>query len=322
MLRTTRRRMIAASAASIALAHYQTFGWESAAKDKKRKFTMDLSWGAIGVRANQLQAINYAAKHGFESVYADPGFLSSLADAERVDLAATMKEHGIRWGAAGLPVEFRKDEETFGAGLQKLPAMAKAMQLAGVTRVGTWLSPYHKELTYVANFRQHARRLRDCVKVLGDHGLRFGMEYVGPKTLWASTRHSFIHTLAETKDLIAEIGRDNVGLVLDSWHWYTAHETADDLRTLTNKDIIACDLNDAPVGSAIDEQIDHKRELPSATGVIDLKTFLDVLVAIGYDGPIRAEPFNAPLNAMDNDAACRATSEAMKRAFSLVSREP
>jgi sugar phosphate isomerase/epimerase len=314
--------MLAASAASIAMACNQTFGREAATKNSTRKFTMDLSWGAIGVRANQLQAIEYAAKYGFESVYSDPGFLSSLDDAARAELAATMKEHGIIWGAAGLPVEFRKDEGTFQEGLKKLPAMAKAMQLAGVTRVGTWLRPYHNDLTYVANFRQHARRLRECVKVLGDHGQRFGMEYVGPRTLWASTRHSFIHTMAETKDLIAEIGRDNVGLILDSWHWYTAHETADDLRTLTNEDIVACDLNDAPAGPAIDEQIDNKRELPSATGVIDLKTFLGVLVEIGYDGPVRAEPFNARLNAMDNDAACLATSEAMKKAFSLVSRVP
>ena len=322
MRQMTRRSMLASCAASIAMPRSQSFGWESAAEDKTRKFTMDLSWGAIGIRANQRQAIEYAAKYDFESVYADPGFLSSLDDTARAELAATMKEHGIIWGAAGLPVEFRTDEGTFKKGLKRLPAIAEAMQLAGVTRVGTWLRPYHSELTYVTNFRQHARRLRDCVKVLGDHGLRFGMEYVGPRTLWASTRHSFIHTMAETKELIAEIGQDNVGLVLDSWHWYTAHETADDLRTLTNKDIVACDLNDAPVGRAIDDQIDNQRELPSATGVIDLKTFLGVLVEIGYDGPVRAEPFNAKLNAMDNNAACLTTSEAMKKAFSLVIPTP
>ena len=45
-------------------------------------------------------------------------------------------------------------------------------------------------------------------------GLRFGMEYVGPKTLWASARHSFVHTMVETRELIAEIGQDHVGLVL------------------------------------------------------------------------------------------------------------
>lgn len=322
MRRITRRDMIAASAATaIAIAQTRTFGWESTIAERGRKFTLDLSWGAIGVRTNQLQAIEYAAKYGFESVYADSVFLSSLDDDARADLAATMKERGVVWGAAGLPVQFRKDEATFQQEVKNLPAMAKAMQLAGISRVSTWLSPYHEELTYVANFRQHARRLRECVKILGDHGQRFGMEYVGPKTLWASNRHSFIHTMAETKELIAEIGESNVGLVLDSWHWYTAHETAADLRTLSNKDIVACDLNDAPTGLGVDEQIDNQRELPAATGVIDLKTFLGVLIEIGYDGPIRAEPFNSQLNAMENEDACRATSEAMKKAFSLVSAE-
>ena len=131
--------------------------------------------------------------------------------------------------------------------------------------------------------------------MLGDHGLRLGLEYVGPKTSWTASRYPFIHTLAEMRELIAEIGRDNVGLVLDSWHWYTAGETAADLRGLTSRDVVACDLNDAPRSVPIDQQRDGVRELPCATGVIDLKAFLTALAAIGYDGPVRAEPFNATL---------------------------
>jgi sugar phosphate isomerase/epimerase len=118
--------------------------------------------------------------------------------------------------------------------------------------------------------------------------------------------------------LIAEIGRDNVGLVLDSWHWYTAHETGEDLRSLSNQDVVACDLNDAPAGIPIDQQQDNTRELPAATGVIDLKTFLGALVAIGYDGPVRAEPFNKALNALDDEPAVQQTAEALKKAFALI----
>ena len=118
--------------------------------------------------------------------------------------------------------------------------------------MSTWLSPCDDKLTYTANFKQHATRLREVAKVLADHGVRFGLEYVGPKTLWSSKRYPFIHSMAEMKDLLAAIGQDNVGFVLDSWHWYTAGETRDDLLTLTNKDVVACDLNDAPVGVAVD----------------------------------------------------------------------
>ena len=70
--------------------------------------------------------------------------------------------------------------------------------------------------------------------------------------------------------------------ILDSWHWYTAHETVDDLRTRKNRDVVACDLNDAPVGIPVDQQIDSRRELPATTGVINLKGFLGVLADIGY----------------------------------------
>ncbi len=318
-MRTLSRRQTLSSTAAFGLGMLTGASRVQAAlSTASRRFTMDLTPGAIGVQADQSETIRLAAKYGFESVAPNSGELAALDDKGRDQVSALMKEQKIVWGAAGLTVEFRKDEESFNNGLKELPKHAKALQQFGVTRVGTWLMPNHNELTYVKNFRQHARRLRECVKILNDHGLRFGMEYVGPKTLWAAARYSFIHSMAETKDLIAEIGQDNVGFVLDSWHWYTAHETADDLRTLTNKDIIACDLNDAPKGLEIDQQLDQQRELPAATGVIDLKAFLGVLVEIGYDGPVRSEPFNAKLNAMDNDPACEATAAAMKNAFRLV----
>ena len=320
MTQITRRKLLKQSAFSLAAAvsvqvNDRLFG----GPPKRRKFTMDLRCGSIGVRADQRAAIRLADAHGFESITPDPKFLSVLSDDKLRTLLSDMQEKSLVWGAAGLPVEFRRDEPTLAAGLKQLPELAQGLQRAGVTRIGTWISPFHAELTYLANFRLHAKRLRACARILGDHGLRFGLEYVGPKTLWSSKRHSFVHTMAETKELIAEIGLENVGMILDSWHWYTAQETTDDLRTLQNQDVVACDLNDAPAGIPIDQQIDHRRELPTATGVIKLKDFLSVLMEIGYDGPIRAEPFNRDLNQMDNDSAAAVTAKAMRTAFALVS---
>jgi len=289
------------------------------AASPKRKFTMDLVCGAIGVRANQLEAIQLAHKYGFESVAPSAHYLAGLSDDQVDELLGELKKSKLVWGAAGLPVDFRRDEQRFRDGIGRLPGLAKALQLAGATRMSTWLRPSHDTLTYLANFKLHVQRLREVAKILGDHGLRFGLEYVGPKTSWTGSRHAFIHTMAETKELIAEIGQDDVGLVLDSWHWYTAHETEEDLLSLSNSDVVACDLNDAPAGIPIDEQMDLSRELPAATGVIDLAVFLGALIKIGYDGPVRAEPFNKKLNAMDNEPAVAATAAAMKKALRLVS---
>jgi len=77
-------------------------------------------------------------------------------------------------------------------------------------------------------------------------------------------------------------------------------------------------LNDAPAGVPVDQQIDSKRELPCATGVIDLKAFFGALVKIGYDGPVVVEPFSKAVNAMPAEQAVQATAAALKEAFALV----
>jgi sugar phosphate isomerase/epimerase len=283
-----------------------------------RLMKLDLSCGRIGVKADQRQAINYADQYGFEAVVPDAGYLGKLSDSQLDELTAELKNKQLVFSAAGMPVDFRNDESKFQQGLQALPAYATALQRAGVTRTGTWLMPTHAELTYNANFKRHAKRLKAVSQILADHGLRFGLEYVGPKTLWSSKKYPFIHSMPEARELIAAINVKGVGLILDSWHWYTAHETKSDILSLTNDEIVAVDLNDAPKGLEIDEQIDQKRELPMATGVIDLATFLNALNEIRYDGPVRAEPFNAALRKMPADQAVAATATAMKKAFALI----
>ncbi len=290
----------------------------AAAEAGRRKFTMGLRCGAIGVKADQREAIRLAHQYGFESVEPSAEFLAGLSDGELQELLADLKAKSLAWGAAGLPVDFRRDAGRFKQGIERLAQLAKGLQRAGVTRVGTWISPASKTLTYLANFRQHARRLRQVAAVLADHGQRLGLEYVGPKTSWTAAKYPFIHTMAEMKELIAEIGQDNVGFMLDSWHWYTAHETEADLLSLANHDVVACHLNDAPAGIPVDQQRDGSRALPCATGVIDLKVFLGALVKISYDGPVLAEPFDRQLNAMSNEDAMAATAAAMKKAFALV----
>jgi len=288
------------------------------AADQNRQFTMDLVGGAIGVKCAGPRLIQLAAKHGFESVQPNSGHLSKLSDKQLSELHAQMKSDGLVWGAAGMPVDFRGDQQSFDKQLKDFPATVAAYKRAGVTRISTWLKPYHETLTYNQNFKQHAARLKPIAKIAGDHGLRFGLEYVGTKTLWTKSKFAFIHTMQETKELLEAIDEPNVGFVLDSWHWYCAGETKDDLLTLKNKDIVACDLNDAPAGIPVEEQLDNQRELPAATGVIDVKAFLSALITIGYDGPIRAEPFNQKLNDMENEAACAATSKAIAKAFKSI----
>jgi sugar phosphate isomerase/epimerase len=301
-----RRKFLIGAATALAAAKASPFS---------RGMQIHLSCGALGIKAAQREAIDYAAKYGFDVVDADGNYLAGLSDADLSTLLDYMKSKNVGWAMAGLPVDFRRDDSMFLDTLRVFPTYVRRLQRAGVTRVTTWLSPASKQLPYVKNFRQHAQRLRDVAAALNDGGVRFGIEYVAPKTAWASQKFPFIHTMAELKELIAEINKPNVGLVLDSWHWYNAGDTKDDILSLRPSDVVSVDFNDAPAGIPIDQQIDNKRELPAATGVIDAAGFLGSLEKIGYTGPVRAEPFNEAVRRMAPDQALSATMAALKKAF-------
>ena len=280
-----------------------------------RKFTVAFVPGSIGIKADQGRSIELAARHGFESVQP---FGLQLLDEGSARYVDALRGNGLKWAAARLTLSLRSDEATYTEGLKNLPNVAKALHESGVTRVTTAVSSSSDDLNYLDNFKLHTRRLRDVGAVLGDHDLRLGLEYLGTKRLWTARRHAFVHSMAECRQLIAEAGMENIGVVIDSWHWWTARETVAEILELSNREVVSSDLNDAPSGIERDEQYDNQRELPATTGVIDAKAFLGALLEIGYDGPIRAEPFNKALNDMDDEHASATTIAAMRRAFALV----
>ncbi|KPK38835.1 MAG: hypothetical protein AMJ65_12310, partial [Phycisphaerae bacterium SG8_4] len=162
------------------------------------------------------------------------------------------------------------------------------------------------------------KRFREVAKILKDHDISLGLEFVGPRTSRARSRFAFICTQVEMMELAEAIGTGNVGLLLDSWHWYTSHGTIEELLQLSSKDVVHVHVNDAPSGIDVDEQMDNRRQLPVTSGVIDMKGFINALVKIGYDGPVECEPFDQGLRKMDNDPALRKTKDALDRVWALI----
>src|SRR5687768_330300 len=87
----------------------------------RRRMTIDLVCGNLGVKATQREAIDLAQRHGFESVFPDAGELARVSEPELQDLLADLKARRLVFGAAFLAVDFRKDDMTFERGLADLP---------------------------------------------------------------------------------------------------------------------------------------------------------------------------------------------------------
>ena len=106
--------------------------------------------------------------------------------------------------------------------------------------------------------------------------------------------------------------------MLDTFHWHAAGETVDDLRGLTDQQIVVVHLNDAPRGRHLDELDVRDRELPAVTGVIDLKGFMTTLAEVGYTGPLSAEPTHPRWPDTPDDDAAAQTAAAMREALRMA----
>jgi sugar phosphate isomerase/epimerase len=279
----------------------------------------NLSPGAVGISGSMREVMELAREHGFAGIDLDVGEAMKIAEETSLgDVQQMLDDYALEPGGFGLPVDFRRDEERFEEGLARLPAIAETAAALGCYRCPTWITPASDALPFDENFELHRRRLKRCAEVLGEYHIRLGLEFVGPKTSRAGRKHEFIWDMAGMLKLADAIGTGNVGLLLDCWHWYTSYGTLDDLKKLTNDDVVYVHVNDAPAGVAVDEQIDNVRRLPGETGVIDIAGFLQALDDIGYDGPVTPEPFVPSLREMGNEKAAQVVGESMAKIWSLA----
>jgi len=238
-----------------------------------------------------------------------------LADGTIDEYRALYQRHGLVPGGWGLPVDFRKDDATLEQGLAALEPLARAAAAMRCPRVGTWVLPFSDELPYKDQFELLRKRFARIASALARHGCRLALEFVGPKPVRAGHRHEFIYRMDQMLDLCKAIGTGNVGLLLDSYHWHTSGGTVAELRALRNEDVVYVHVNDAAAGVAVDELPDSPRRLPGETGAIDMTGFLGALKAIGYDGPVTPEPFDASLAELPPDDAAEKVAAAMDKVW-------
>jgi sugar phosphate isomerase/epimerase len=268
----------------------------------------NLSAGAIGVSASMQEEVAYAHKHGFRGCDIDLNAAEQFGISQTRDL---FEQNGLIMGGCGLTVEFRQDDAAFRSDLSELPRWAAIAEKLGCTRCSTWVPSWSDERPFDEQFKLLRGRFRECAIVLKDHGVRLGLEFLGPKTLRDDHEYEFISTLSGMLEMADAVGTGNVGLLLDAWHWCTSGGEMDQIERLTNDQVVYVHINNAPEGIAVDEQIDSVRVLPSQTSVINLPAFLATLDKIGYDGPVTTEPFYEPLSQMAPDEAISTVKQSM-----------
>ena len=279
----------------------------------------NFSPGPLGINVPFSEAVQLAVRYGFGGLDVSIAELQQIAAAQGVDaIGEQMARNGLQFGIWTFPFPYRADEDSWRQGLAGLPAQAELAGSLGAVRTSTFIAPADDERPWEENYEFHLVRLRPVAQILADHGIRFGLEWVGPKTLRDEKKFDFIHTMKGAQQLAADLGTGEVGLLVDIFHLFTSHTDVAEVRNLTNEQVVNVHVNDAVAGRSAHEQIDFERTLPAETGLTDIAGVQQALDPIGYDGPVTVEPFNQRIRDLAPADAAQAAASSLQRSWQLA----
>jgi sugar phosphate isomerase/epimerase len=253
-----------------------------------------------------------AAKAGFG------GADINLSAAIEEGLGATkalLAELKLRPANCVLPLQVTRDEEAFQKGMEGLEDQVRFAVAIGCPRMvyTAWGSP--PATTPKEELRKTlVGRFQAAGTALAKYNVRCGLEFMG--SLQSRSRlPSFLCLMNEMLDFAQDCG-PNYGVLLDSWHWYHAGATIEDIHKAGKARIVSVHVSDAARMPPEDVR-DNARLLPGE-GVIDLVGFFKALKEIGYEDGVSPEPLGRIPKEMPAEEgarlACEATRAVMRKA--------
>lgn len=213
--------------------------------------------------------------------------LMPLLQAGEEKVRAVLSELKLKTGfVAGRVNPFGGDDATFQAALKDFddhcrfvraigcPLMTLVMRSSSDTPKDEW-----RKITL--------DRARAMSVSMERHQVKMAFEFFGPLHYRTQFKYEFIYKMPEAIEWCKDAG-PNWGVCLDSWHWYHAGGTYEDIIAAGKSRINSVHISDAKVQPP-EEVRDSERLLPGA-GVIPLTRMLEAAMKIGYEGHVSPEP--------------------------------
>jgi sugar phosphate isomerase/epimerase len=173
------------------------------------------------------------------------------------------------------------DQEDDAKNVRMLDLAARAGEGIGVTTVC-----FHEELPPWPEVARHVGRVCDLA---AERGLRISFEFLP---------FSGVSDIATALQVVEVTDRDNLGIVLDPWHWFRGTPDVEALRRVPPERIHLLQLDDAPAEPAQDIIAETGDRLLPGEGAIDLMEILRTLDEIGAAPLVASEVFSPGLRAL------------------------
>jgi 2-keto-myo-inositol isomerase len=124
--------------------------------------------------------------------------------------------------------------------------------------------------------------LRELASIAERHNVALAFEFLGQKDC-------SVQTLELADEIIQKVNRRNIGLVIDSFHFYVGGSTIKMIDAIDPKRLFIFHIDDAE-DLPLDQLTDAHRLLPGE-GTLRLTELIEALRRIGYDQAASVETF-------------------------------
>lgn len=165
------------------------------------------------------------------------------------------------------------------------------------------------DYTYAQIKAETVRVLQQLADQAHPYGVKLALEFCGYP-------NCSINTFAQAYEIVAAVNRDDVGIVLDCFHFHAMNSDMEDLEKADPNKILVFhidDCEDLPVGALRD----HHRLWPGE-GAIQLESILKTLKGIGYGEMASIEVFRPEYWEWEIERTIKAAKETTEKVVGTV----
>ena len=157
--------------------------------------------------------------------------------------------------------------------------------------------------------------IEETVRVLTELSLIAAHYNVGLAFEFLGQAACSVQTLAVAHEIIKQVAQPNVGLVIDSFHFYAGGSTLESIEALDARRLFIFHINDAEDRPR--EQLEDRHRLLPGLGILPLGEIVAALRRIGYDRVVSVEIFRPEYWERDATELAREARAATVRVLGL-----
>lgn len=236
-------------------------------------------------KSTLLKDLELCEKHGYDLIeIRTMDKLKDYLETNTVDdLVEYFQNHHIKPFAFNALVFFNnRSVEEYSEVLKELEYMCQVGEKIGCHNIVVVPLVTEEKITRGKIKESAVKSLNEMADIAERYNIRLALEFVGHP-------QCTINTFGQAYDIVETVGRENVGIVLDCFHFHAMNSDLDDLKNADGSKIFLLHIDDAedfPIGTLTDAD-----RLWPGEGVIDLDVILSTLKDIGYSEMVSIELF-------------------------------